>query len=207
MMENRKELIRFNENDFEWFIERCDKFADLLNEIYQNLIKDFPEIEIKKKIEEIKACVTERSYKEDKLKEILIQIILDISPATKQLNLSEELKRKLLGVENIDVSKYLPNAYHLFSIRTPKPILKKISWYKKNQLFLITKTEREKIKDYFSQYITHPDDLEIYDQVNKVILEITKLNQIANIDYNRVDLNGLGIQNLKTAQINPIVFT
>jgi hypothetical protein len=203
----RREIIRFNEAEYDYQIDRIETFCDALNEIYNRLIKDFPEEEIKANIKAIQACVADRGFKDDDLREIISTILLKLSPIN-DMQVSDEMKRQLLKVDNLSIEKYLPRQDIEGEMRKRNlkfRSVKSVTWYAKTGKFIITKNNKEIIKDQCSTFV-QGEDLVIYDQLQKVIIEIKELMRIGNTSDNMIDLRGLGIQTRDLSEINTIPF-
>jgi len=206
-MEERKELIKFNEVEYTYHLGRCEVFADTLNEMYNRLIKTFPEAQIKAHIQEIKSCVGDKGFKDDYLREILINILLELSPIN-DLEVSPEMKRQLLQVDNLSVEKFLPRteAAQVMAQKEFVKCVKNIVWYSKNSKFIVPERHKQALQDKFSIYAQGESGLAIYDQIQTIIKEVKELERIGNIDLDMIDLRGLGIQTRNMDEINLIPF-
>ncbi|WP_282015592.1 hypothetical protein [Marinifilum flexuosum] len=205
-MEPRRELLKFDEASFDYHWQRTEVFCEVLNELYQRLIQDIPEEKIKANLEDLKACITDRSFRDDNLKEILIKILLELSPVNDMM-VSQAIKRQLLQLENFSVEKYLPRseAYQVMNQKEFIPCIKNIVWYPKVNKFIIPERHKQVLKNKFSTY-AQGEGLAIYDQIQTVLTEIKKLEDIATIDRDLIDLRGIGIASRDWKEFNLIPY-
>lgn len=150
---------------------------------------------------------SKRSFKEDKLKESLSGVIMELAPQANEMPVKDEVKHQLLGLDNLSVEKYIPRqiAVQVMQQKQIKPNLKYVTWYPKAAKFIVSQQNHKRIKDKCSLFI-QGNDLVIYDQIQRIITEVKELKRIGNIDRDIVDLRGLGIQTRNMDEINLIPF-
>lgn len=201
MANERKILISHNKLAFEFEVNRIQSYADILNKLVENLSADFGD-SVYKFISRIPDCLTEQKWKDENLRELIFDMLLEATPHIHKSKISNELKRQMLSVDSINIDKYKPFAEQIFNNRGA--CLKYVSRYRRK--FVLTKENKEKVFEKFAQYISGEENLRIYDKLKELLCSVEEFQKIANVDMDNVNLTGLGIQSLSERKINYIPF-